>query len=81
MGSRLDGWSLFAGRHTIFIFSIAFRPLVGSTQPHFQWVPGAVSPAVKRQNCEADHSPPSTEEVKNGGATPPLPHTSSRRDN
>jgi hypothetical protein len=29
---------------------------------------------VKRQGPEADHSPPSSAEVKNGGAIPPLPH-------
>jgi hypothetical protein len=28
---------------------------------------------------EADHSPPSSAEFKNGGATPPLPHTPSLR--
>jgi hypothetical protein len=39
-----------------------------------RWVPGALSPAVKRQVREADHSPPSNAEVKNGGAISPLPH-------
>jgi hypothetical protein len=29
---------------------------------------------VKRPEREADHSPPSSAEVKNGGAIPPLPH-------
>jgi hypothetical protein len=29
---------------------------------------------VKRQGREADHSPPSSTEVKNGGAIPLLPH-------
>jgi hypothetical protein len=37
----------------------------------------AVSPGVKRQGREADHSPPSNAEVKNGGAIPPLSHISS----
>jgi hypothetical protein len=33
-----------------------------------------------RQPCrEADHSPPSSAEVKHGGAIPPLPHTPSWR--
>jgi hypothetical protein len=31
---------------------------------------------VQRPRREADHSPPSTAEVKNGGAIPPLPHIS-----
>jgi hypothetical protein len=29
-----------------------------------------------RPKPETDHSPPSNAEVKNGGAIPPLPHTS-----
>jgi hypothetical protein len=44
-----------------------------------QWVPGALSPGVKRQEREADHLPPSSAEVKKGGAIPPLPHISSWR--
>jgi hypothetical protein len=36
----------------------------------------AVSPGVKQPEREADHSPPSSAEVKNHGAIPPLPHTS-----
>jgi hypothetical protein len=34
-------------------------------QPPIQWVPGDVSPGVKRLSREADHSPPSSTEVKN----------------
>jgi hypothetical protein len=34
------------------------------------------NPGVNRPGCEADHSPPSTAEIKNCGATPPLSHTS-----
>jgi hypothetical protein len=32
---------------------------------------------VMWSGLQADHSPPSTTEAKNGGAIPPLPHTSS----
>jgi hypothetical protein len=32
---------------------------------------------LKRPRREFDHSPPSSAEVNNGGAIPPLPHTSS----
>jgi hypothetical protein len=39
----------------------------------------AISPGVKRQGREGDHSFPYTAEIKNGGAIPPLPHTSSWR--
>jgi hypothetical protein len=37
---------------------------------------GGSSPGTKRQGREAGHSP-SSSEVKNGGAIPPLPHMSS----
>jgi len=35
------------------------------TQPHIQWVPGALSLGVKRPGREAGRSPPSSAEVKN----------------
>jgi hypothetical protein len=31
-------------------------------------------PGVKRQGREANHSPPSSADVKKGGTVPPLPH-------
>jgi hypothetical protein len=37
---------------------------------------GGLSPEVKRQRREADHSTSSNDDVKNGGAIPPLPSTS-----
>jgi hypothetical protein len=46
-----------------------------------KWVSGALSPGIKQQGRESDYSPPSTAEVKKGGATPPLPHTLSSRHN
>jgi hypothetical protein len=39
---------------------------------------GALSPGVKGQGREANHSPPSSAKVKNGGAISPLPHMSYR---
>jgi hypothetical protein len=36
----------------------------GPTQPPIQWVKEAFSLGVKRPRCEADHSPPSSAEVK-----------------
>jgi hypothetical protein len=39
---------------------------------------GALSPVVKRSGREDDHSLPSSAKVKMSGATPPLPHSSSR---
>jgi hypothetical protein len=40
------------------------RPALGLTQPPMEWVPGALSPGVKQQGCEADRSPPASAEVK-----------------
>jgi hypothetical protein len=45
------------------IFSTS-RLVLGSTQPPIQWVLGALSPGVKRPGREADHSPPTSAEVK-----------------
>jgi hypothetical protein len=39
------------------------RPALGPTRPPIQWVPGALSPGVKLQWREADHSPPASAEV------------------
>jgi hypothetical protein len=35
------------------------------------------TPGVKRSGSEANHYPPSTDEVEKGGDIPPLPHMSS----
>jgi hypothetical protein len=56
---------IFLYSQGIFLFSTASRPALGPTQPTIQWVPGAISLGVKRPGCEADHSPPSSAEVKN----------------
>jgi hypothetical protein len=37
---------------------------LGPTQPPIQWVPEALSLRVKRPGRKADHSPPSSAEVK-----------------
>jgi hypothetical protein len=49
----------------IFIFTTASRTALGPTQLPIQWVPGALSLGVKRLGREADHSLPSSAEVKN----------------
>jgi hypothetical protein len=46
----------------------------GAHLARFQRVPGAFNRVVKRLGREADDSPPSAAEVKNGGAIPPFPH-------
>jgi hypothetical protein len=67
----LDGRGSVPGRGKRF-FSSPQRRLWGPTRSPNQWVP-----RVERPECEAGHSPPSSAE--NGGAIPPLPHTSSWR--
>jgi hypothetical protein len=63
----------------ILLFSITSRPALEPTQPPFQCVLEAVSLGVKRPGLVADHSTPSSTEVKNDGDMPPFPNTSSRR--
>jgi hypothetical protein len=48
----------------IFLFTTASRMALGPTQPPIQWVPGILSLGAKRPGREADHSPPSSVEVK-----------------
>jgi hypothetical protein len=48
----------------IFLFTTTSRTALGPTQPPIQWVPGALSLGVKQPGREADHSPPSSTEVK-----------------
>jgi hypothetical protein len=48
----------------IFLFTTASWPVLGPTRHPSQCVPGALSLGVKRLGREADHSPPSTAEVK-----------------
>jgi hypothetical protein len=49
----------------IFLFTTGSIPLLGSTQPPIQWVPGNLSLGVKRPGFETDHSNPSSTQVKN----------------
>jgi hypothetical protein len=48
-------------------------PALGPIKP-IQRLPGATSQGVKRPGREADHPPPSSKEVKNSDAIPPLFH-------
>jgi hypothetical protein len=61
------------------LFSTSSRPAVEPTQPPIRKVPGAPSTGVKRPGRKADHSAPSSAELKNGGDIPPLHHASSWR--
>jgi hypothetical protein len=50
----------------IFPLVSASRPALGPTQPPVKWVQGVLSPGVKaRPGLDADHSHPSSAEVKN----------------
>jgi len=48
----------------ILLFTTASKTALGPIHPHIQWVPGALTLGVKRLGREADHSPPSSAEVK-----------------
>jgi hypothetical protein len=71
-GYGLDGWVSIPSRGNIFPFSTVSRQDLGPTQPPIQWVAMDIFPGVKRPGREADHSPPRSAEVKNGGTIPPL---------
>jgi hypothetical protein len=49
-----------------FFFATVSRHAIGSTGPHVQWVPEALSPGVKWPGHESNYSPPSNAEIKNG---------------
>jgi hypothetical protein len=57
-----------------FLYFTASRPALGPIQSPIQWVPAAIFSGLKRTRREVDHSSPSSAEVNNGGAIPPLPY-------
>jgi hypothetical protein len=68
---------LNSGRTLTFSDSLrAFRPTLGLTPPPppMQCVPGALSQGAKLPGREAHYSPPSSVEVKYGGAIPTHSH-------
>jgi hypothetical protein len=60
---RGRSWSPGGGKNILFYPSS--RPSLGFTKSPVQWVPGALFPGLKRPGREADHSPPTSAEVKN----------------
>jgi hypothetical protein len=55
-------------RQEFFLFATVSRPA------HTRWVPRVQSSEVMRPGCEADHSPPSSTEVKNEWSYTSTPH-------
>jgi hypothetical protein len=70
---RPRGRSLSPSRGKIFLLSTMSRPVLEPIQSPMQWVQAAFSQGMKRPEREADYSPSSSAEVKNGEAIPPLP--------
>jgi hypothetical protein len=65
---RLDNrsiWVWYPVQAKDFPLTSVSRPALGSTQPPIYWVPGFLSGNKPRPWCDADHSPPSSAEVKN----------------
>jgi hypothetical protein len=56
---------------------VSSRPNLGLIDLHMQWASVTVSPGVKLQDRETDHSPPPRAEFRNVGAIPPLLHVCS----
>jgi len=65
------GWTIgvlgFGSRWRLgtFLFTTASRTAPVSTQPPIQWIPGTLPLVVERQGRDAEHSRPSSAEVKN----------------
>jgi hypothetical protein len=70
MGYELDSQDSIPGRGKRFFTNLQ-RPdwLYGPSTFLLSVCPGPLSPRLKRPGLEADHSPLSRVEVKNGGAT------------
>jgi hypothetical protein len=65
LGYGLDGRGFESQQSLgIFLFAVSI-PVLRPTQPRTQWVSGTIFLGVKRPGREADHSPPSSAEVKN----------------
>jgi hypothetical protein len=80
LGSRDNSFGIATGYgldrrvcKSLFLLSVASRPTLGPTQSPIQCELPALSPGVKGSGREADHSLPSSAEVKKGGAIPSFP--------
>jgi hypothetical protein len=61
-----------SSRGKIFLFFTTSRPTLRPNHPPSQWPLELLSPEIKRNERDADHSPPSSVKVENCGAIPPL---------
>jgi hypothetical protein len=61
-------WSYSRQGHDAFLFCKAPTTAEEPTQSLIQWVPWALSPGIRRQWPETDHSPPPGAEVQNDWA-------------
>jgi hypothetical protein len=74
---RPRGRNLNPGSAKKIHFSVLSRQALGFTQPPFQWVPGALSPGVKRQGSKATTHLKLLLKSRKCGCIHPLSHTSS----
>jgi len=68
LGYGPENWGSIPSRGNdgiVYLFAIASRLALGSTQSLIPWVPSVLTPWVKRPGREADHLPPHSAEVKN----------------
>jgi hypothetical protein len=63
-----------------FLFATVSRLSLGHTQPPIHWVSEAITSEVKLLGREADHSPPSSAEIRNAWSHTSTPSASSWRD-
>jgi hypothetical protein len=64
-----------AGARIFFLHFTASRPALRPTQSSIQLVLGSLSPGVQPPGREANHSPPYSAKIKNGGVISQLHHT------
>jgi hypothetical protein len=75
----LDGRGSIPNRIRSFSFLHSVQTGTEANPASYPKITGVISLEVKRPEREANHSPPSSVEIKNGGTVYPLPHMSSWR--
>jgi hypothetical protein len=72
---RPRGWSSNPGRVNNFHFFMSSRPTLGFAQPPTQYIPGDLSPGVKRQGVKLTTQLQLVPSSRERGSIHPLPHT------